>query len=54
MFLVEHFGCSGSDRMNTTGMAGVNDTDYRSFWSIFSPAFLNPSAVFVAAFFNFC
>lgn len=28
-------------------------TDYRSFWSIFSPAFLKPSAVFVAAFFNF-
>ncbi len=53
MFLVEHFGCSGSNRMNMTGMAGANDTNYRSFWSIFSPAFLNPSAVFVAAFFNF-
>jgi hypothetical protein len=36
-----------------TGMAGACDIDYRSFWSIFSPAFLNPSAVFVAAFFNF-
>ena len=53
MFLVGHFGCSGSNRNNMTGMAGANDTDYRTFWSIFSPAFLKPSAVFVAAFFNF-
>jgi len=53
MFLVEHLGCSGSNRKNMTEMAGANDTDYRSFWSIFSPAFLNPSAVFVAAFFKF-
>jgi len=35
------------------GVADARDTYYRSFWSIFSPAFLNPSAVFVAAFFNF-
>ena len=51
-FLLNHFGCSGSNRKNMTG-AGANDTTYRSFWSILSPAFLNPSAVFVAAFFNF-
>lgn len=52
-FLLNHFGCLGSNRKNMTGMAGANDTNYRSFWSILSPAFLNPSAVFVAAFFNF-